>query len=112
MAEDISFRISKAFSHRLRESLKTGKNGKKWQSIVGFSVIELRQRLESLFQPGMTWDNYGWRGWHIDHIRPVSSFNFESTDDPEFKECWALTNLQPLWAADNMKKGAKIAVNE
>lgn len=111
MAVDISFRISKTFSHRLRESLKTGKNGKKWQAIVGYSVIELRAHLESQFQPGMNWDNYGKYGWHIDHRHPVSAFNFTSTDDPDFKKCWALTNLQPLWATDNMKKGARIAVN-
>ena len=45
--------------------------------------------------------------WHIDHIKPVHLFNYKSTDDEEFKECWSLNNLQPLWAKDNFKKGAK-----
>jgi hypothetical protein len=51
----------------------------------------------------MSWENRS--EWHIDHRRPVSSFNFLSVDDPEFLECWALSNLQPLWAADNIRKG-------
>jgi hypothetical protein len=55
----------------------------------------------------MNWDNYGSGGWEIDHIRPVSSFRFESTDDPEFRDCYALSNLQPLWRKDNMRKGAR-----
>jgi hypothetical protein len=54
----------------------------------------------------MTWENYG--KWHIDHKRPIASFNFTSYEDPEFKECWALNNLQPMWAKENMSKGNKI----
>jgi 5-methylcytosine-specific restriction endonuclease McrA len=45
--------------------------------------------------------------WHIDHIIPISSFSFSSPEDPEFKAAWALTNLRPLWAAQNISKGAK-----
>ena len=54
----------------------------------------------------MSWDNYG--EWHIDHILPDSSFYYVSTEDDEFKKCWALSNLQPLWAIDNLKKSNKI----
>jgi len=61
--------------------------------------------LESQFKPGMNWENYGKYGWHIDHIRPQSWFKFESKNDPEFKICWALSNLQPLWAKENSFKG-------
>jgi hypothetical protein len=53
----------------------------------------------------MTWDNYG--QWHIDHIKPVALFEFDSTDDPGFRDCWTLDNLQPLWALDNLRKGNK-----
>ena len=66
---------------------------------------ELFNHLESQFTDGMSWDNMD--EWHIDHIRPVASFNYDSTDHPDFKKCWALDNLQPLWAFDNMSKGAK-----
>jgi len=54
----------------------------------------------------MTWDNYG--KWHIDHVIPTSVFNFEKPEDDDFKRCWSLQNLQPLWALDNIKKGNKL----
>lgn len=73
--------------------------------LLGYTIEELMQHLEKQFVDGMTWDNYG--QWHVDHIRPMSSFNFTSPDDPEFKECWALSNLQPLWWPDNLSKGPR-----
>jgi hypothetical protein len=54
----------------------------------------------------MTWDNYG--EWHVDHKIPMNSFQFESTDDIGFKECWKLSNLQPLWGPENLSKGTKL----
>lgn len=63
--------------------------------------------LERQFLPGMTWENRG--EWHIDHIRPLCSFQFQTPDCPQFREAWALTNLQPLWAQDNLKKGGRWA---
>ena len=63
--------------------------------------------IESQFKDGMTWDNYGKNGWHIDHIIPKSLFQFKSSEDDEFKQCWALCNLQPMWAFDNLSKGNK-----
>ena len=69
---------------------------------------ELLAHFESLFTDDMSWDNMG--EWHIDHIRPKASFNQEQLADPtseDFKKCWALNNLQPLWAKDNHSKGAK-----
>jgi len=65
-----------------------------------------KNHLEKQFKDGMTWDNYG--DWHIDHIRPISSFNFKSYEDKEFKECWDLNNLQPLWAEENIRKHNRI----
>lgn len=53
----------------------------------------------------MSWDNYGLRGWHIDHIRPVASFDL--TDEKQLYECFNYKNTQPLWAEDNLKKGSK-----
>lgn len=61
----------------------------------------LRAHLEALFQPGMTWENYG-RVWHVDHIKPCSLFDFTNPD--EVAACFALSNLQPLWAAENIRK--------
>jgi hypothetical protein len=91
----------------VRKSLKyvgVKKNNRTF-SLLGYTKYELKAHLESQFTEGMSWDNM--HLWHIDHIRPVASFDFDSTDHPEFKECWALKNLQPLWAKDNMSKAAK-----
>ena len=73
--------------------------------LLGYSIEDLMQHLEKQFTEGMTWDNYG--EWHVDHIKPMTSFQFESFDDPEFKECWKLENLRPLWEFDNLSKGPR-----
>jgi hypothetical protein len=83
---------------RVVKQLSLGKKPtctKKWQ---GCTAEELKTYLESLFTEGMTWDNYG--EWHIDHIRPVSSFSAE-----EWEQINHYSNLQPLWAKDNLSKG-------
>jgi hypothetical protein len=95
-------KINHRMSSRINQVLKGGKLGRKWSTITGFSAEELKNHLESKFTNGMSWGNIG--KWHIDHIIPVSFFEFSSTDDVEFKMCWRLENLQPLWAEDNLKK--------
>ena len=59
--------------------------------------------LEAKFKEGMTWENHG--EWHIDHIKPCVSFNL--LDENEQKKCFHYTNLQPLWASENLSKGCK-----
>lgn len=73
---------------------------------IGCTVPELKVYLEKQFQPGMTWENWGYRGWHIDHIMPLASFNL--SDPEEVKRAMHYSNLQPLWAKDNFKKSDKI----
>ncbi|GAH87691.1 unnamed protein product, partial [marine sediment metagenome] len=68
---------------------------------------QLVRHLKKQFQPGMTWENYG--EWHMDHKVPVSAFNFSSSDHIDFKRCWALKNLQPMWATENHIKKNKLA---
>lgn len=70
--------------------------------LLGCTWEEAKAHIESLWQEGMTWENHGLRGWHIDHIRPVSSFNQDETDVINH-----YTNLQPLWWYDNLSKGDK-----
>ena len=84
----------------------TGKGGKSWQQLVGYSTDNLKRHLERQFSKGMTWENYG--EWHVDHIVPASSFSYSSPHEPEFQACWALTNLRPLWGGENVSKGKKI----
>lgn len=101
-------RLESNISRGVHRGLKPGaKANTPTFKILPYTPDELRAHLESLFLPGMTWENYGRSGWHVDHIRPLASFNYETPDDPEFKEAWALSNLQPLWWLDNISKGSK-----
>ena len=81
------------------------KNGRRTFALLGYSIDDLKNHLEPMFHPDMTWGNFG--DWHIDHIRPLASFKYSSPDDPDFKAAWALSNLQPLWAAENLSKGSR-----
>lgn len=90
--ESISRSINKVLSY------KTSKNNQSWITLVNFSIEDLYKHIESKFTPGMTWDNYGKDGWHLDHVIPKHYFKFNSADHPAFKACWSLDNLQPLWA--------------
>ncbi len=76
------------------------------EKLLGCSFEEGHDYIATLFKPGMSWENHGSRGWHIDHIKPIASFNL--TDPEEQKKCFHYTNLQPLWAEENIKKGSKI----
>lgn len=107
----IKNKISDNISLMVRQSLKrvsASKNGCHWETLVGYTIEKLKKHLESQFTEGMGWKNYGLYGWHIDHKKPISSFHFDSLKDREFKKCWALENLQPLWAKENLSKGAKL----
>ena len=85
---------------RLWGALKQNKKSKKTMELLGCSITFLRSYLEAQFTEGMTWSNI-----HIDHIRPCASFDL--TDPEQQRECFHYSNLQPLFAIDNMKKGAK-----
>ena len=80
----------------------------KFLDLIGCSVEELKQHIESKFQPGMTWDNYG--EWEIDHVRPMSSFDL-STEEGQRAACH-YTNLQPMWASENRAKGSRLAQSQ
>lgn len=101
-ARDPRFRITERMSAGVRESLRNGKNGRRWEHLVGYTRDELAAHLERQFLPGMSWQNMG--EWHIDHIVPKVAFEFTDASDPEFARCWSLPNLRPLWGGDNMRK--------
>jgi hypothetical protein len=92
----------------ITRALKGRKNGQHWETLVGWTLDDLMKHLEKQFKPGMTWENYGRRGWNIDHIIPIAVFNFESYNDIDFYKCWSLKNLQPLWEKENQIKNAKL----
>lgn len=87
-------------------SLKGNKAGRHWETLVPYTLEDLKQHLENLFRPKMSWNNYG--EWHVDHKIPRSKFKFTNSEDKGFQECWALKNLQPLWAEENLRKYNKL----
>ena len=99
--------INQSVQAQMRRALRGKRCGFDWARILGYTMEDLKCHLEFLFRPGMTWKNQG--RWHIDHVRPKASFQFSSVSDPQFKQCWSLANLQPLWARDNFRKGSKWA---
>lgn len=98
-------RLTHNISELVRRALAGNKQSRRWETLVGYSVQDLRRHLERQFVGGMSWDNYG--RWHVDHIVPVASFSFSDHDDDEFRRCWAMSNLRPLWASENSSKNAK-----
>lgn len=99
-------KIDGAMSRGINRSLKGMKSGRSWEALVGYTVADLMAHLEKLFLPGMTFENHG--DWHIDHVTPLSAFNYQAAEHFDFRRAWALSNLQPLWAEDNLKKHAKV----
>lgn len=89
----------------IRISIKNNGNfTQKSLSLLGYSVKELKEQIESLFTKDMTWEKFLQGKIEIDHIIPISRLKFHSLEDESFKKCWALSNLQPLWKSDNRKK--------
>ena len=103
---DPAKRLRRRISNQIWWSLRGQKGGRSWETLVGYTLEQLKRHLERQFTKGMSWANMG--QWHIDHILPVASFNIGSCDNPDFRACWALTNLRPLWGKENISKGAKI----
>jgi hypothetical protein len=99
--KDINFKLSNYLRSRLTHAVR-GKNIGSAVRDLGCTIEELKAHLESKFLPGMSWDNYGRTGWHIDHIVPISSFDLTVLE--ELKKACHYTNLQPLWAKDNIIK--------
>lgn len=107
--KDINFKLNR----RIRATINTeinrnrNKNTKSYKTLelLGCSISEARSYLESKFLEGMSWDNHGLKGWHIDHIKPLASFDL--TDPEQQKQAFHYTNLQPLWWQENLQKGSK-----
>lgn len=103
-----SHKIQKVMGNYIYILLK--KRGKekdlRTKELLGCTFEFLKEYLENKFQPGMSWENYGLHGWHVDHIIPCASFDL--TNIEEQKKCFHYTNLQPLWAKDNLSKGSKL----
>ena len=120
---DLNFKLKTTISANINSYLKSNgltKNKKSTLKYLPYHIDELILHFELLFEPWMTWENYGrydpttWidndpstHTWQIDHIIPHSTFKYTSMGDDEFKECWALKNLRPLSSKQNFLDGVK-----
>jgi len=104
--ENISYRIASRLRHRLYTALKANKTSKSYSVmyLLGCDMNIFKEYLSDKFKEGMSWENYG--AWHIDHIKPCALFDL--TDIQEQKKCFHYSNLQPLWAEENLHKNTKI----
>lgn len=111
-------KVARILRTRIVDALRVYKRGsvhrsKRTEELLGCSFREFVQHIESLWLPGMTWENHGlWKvgepmKWHVDHIRPIESFDL--TNPEQQSVCFHWSNMQPLWAEENLKKGAKHA---
>lgn len=107
MTQNLNFRLGSILRTRLGNALrrqnKAGSRGGSAVRDLGCTIPELKTYLEARFAPGMTWDNYG--EWHIDHVMPLVKFDL--TDPEQVRMACHYTNLQPLWAKDNISKGGR-----
>ena len=105
--KDPNFKIAKNLRNRMNKVLNGINKSASTLELLGVgSVSEFRDYIESLFQEGMTWGNHGSFGWHIDHRKPISSFDLTKVE--EQKSAFHYTNLGPLWWKENLIKGKKI----
>jgi hypothetical protein len=99
-------KVAHRMRQRVRDALAWSKGARSWGAIweiIGCTREQLLDHISGQFQTGMTWENMG--DWHIDHIRPCASFDL--TDPKQQRQCFHFSNLQPLWAADNLAKSDK-----
>jgi hypothetical protein len=102
---DKNHRLRLCIRRRIQMAVKHNAKSASTFDLLGCTIPEYKTYLESKFKTGMTWDNYGRYGWHIDHVKPCAMFDL--SDKEQQKECFHYSNTQPLWQSENHRKGAK-----
>lgn len=100
------FKIKRNLRRRIHHLLINKHKSSSTFELIGCSAEQFKDHIESLFTEGMSWDNYGFYGWHIDHIIPCCSFDL--TQESEQKKCFHYSNQRPMWAKDNLVKGSRL----
>jgi hypothetical protein len=96
---DIQYKIECNLRSHLRRSRLGNRPSLK---LIGCTITQFISHIESQFKPGMTWENHGHKTWHLDHIKPISTFDL--TDISQQRECFHFSNLRPLWASENFRR--------
>ena len=102
MKEDGFFRMKKNLRDRIRQYLIGENKSKKTKDVVGLDKLQFKLYIQNKFVNGMSWENYG--KWHLDHIKPL----YQAKNNEEALILNHYTNLQPLWATDNIRKNKKL----
>ena len=102
LKNDLDYKVKANLRRRLNAVLHGQEKHKRTLELLGCSLEDFKSYLESKFTEGMTWDNYGINGWHIDHIKPLAHFDLK--DPKQHEEATHYTNMQPLWEKDNCSK--------
>jgi len=108
LKKDIKFNLNHRMRYAIWDSLRGNKNGRRWETLVGYDVFKLKNHLQKTMPKYYTWQDYLNGKLHIDHILPKSVFNFDCPEHPDFKRCWALKNLRLLPAKENLIKHNKL----
>lgn len=102
---DPHYKMAILMRTRIGKLIKRGDKSAATKELLGCDRETFVAHIEKQFKPGMTWDNWSFHGWHVDHIKPLISFDL--TVPEQQKAAFHYTNLQPLWAAENMIKGGR-----
>jgi hypothetical protein len=107
-ATNSQLRSASIIRSRIKRALKGHAKSGSALTYLGCSIEHARKHIERQFLPGMTWENHSLRGWHIDHVRPIATFDL--ADEDQRRQAFHYTNLQPLWAVDNLAKGKRLLI--
>lgn len=102
---DLHFKLRTSLRSRLNIAIKSGSKTGSAVRMLGCSIEEFKHHIESQFTPGMTWDNWSLKGWHLDHIVPLASFDL--TNPEQLTKAMHFSNIRPLWSKENLRKGAR-----
>jgi 5-methylcytosine-specific restriction endonuclease McrA len=105
---DLKFNLNIKMSSAIHNSLKGNKNGRHWETLVGYTLNDLIKHLKKAMPEGYNWQDFLEGKLHIDHIIPKSIFNFDSPEQIDFQRCWTLENLRLLPARENLRKHNKL----
>ena len=96
-------KLNKSISNGIYSALKENKAGRHWEILVGWTLEDLKKDFETKYYNGMTFNSFATGKVDIHHIKEKYTFKFKNVEDPEFKACWALSNLKPMWHIDHVK---------